>query len=234
MDNILSIKDLSVHYGKFAALSNVSANIPKGKIIGLLGPNGSGKTSLIKTVMGLVNNFTGIVEIAGLPPGAKANAHVSYLPDRNHIPLWFTPKQAISFFADFYEDFDSERAVEMLTRMGLPLDKALNTFSLGMQEKVQLALVMSRRAALYVLDEPLGAVDPASREFIINTILKNYPDGGSILLSTHIITDIEPILDRAIFLKKGELVMDDEVDTLREQHGMSLDGLFREVFKHAY
>jgi len=234
MENILCIKDLTVHYGKFAALSNVSMDIPKGKIVGLLGPNGSGKTSLIKTVMGLVNSYTGSVEIAGLQPCTQTNALVSYLPDRSHIPTWLTVKQAISFFADFYRDFDSTRAMEMLARMDLPLDKALNTFSRGMQEKVQLALVMSRRAALYVLDEPLGAVDPAGREMIINTILKNYPDDGTILLSTHIITDIEPILDVAIFLKEGQVVLHDEADKVREEHGLSLDGLFREVFKNAY
>lgn len=234
MDNILQINNLSKNYGKFQALKNVTFNIPQGKIVGVLGPNGSGKTTLIKTIMGLLSSYQGEISIAGEQPGPSANTHISYLPDRNHIPIWLTSKEAIAFFSDFYEDFDAARAKDMLQRMGIAPDKKIKTLSRGMQEKVQLVMVMSRRASLYVLDEPLGAVDPASREFIINTILKNFPEESSILLSTHIIADIEPILDVAVFLRQGEIVLNDDVDKIREEKCMSLDELFREVFRNVY
>jgi len=234
MANILQITNLSKHYGKFQALKSVSLEIPKGKIVGVLGPNGSGKTTLIKTIMGLLASYEGEILIGGEKPGPKANTHISYLPDRNHIPTWLTVKQAISFFTDFYTDFDANCAQEMLQRMGIPATAKIKALSRGMQEKAQLAIVMSRRASLYVLDEPLGAVDPASREFIINTILKNFPEESSILLSTHIISDIEPILDVAVFLRQGEIVLNEYVDIIREERDMSLDGLFREVFRNVY
>ncbi|MCL2378084.1 MAG: ABC transporter ATP-binding protein [Defluviitaleaceae bacterium] len=231
---VLRLRNLHMNYGKTRALKSVSLDIPRGKIVGILGPNGSGKTTLIKTIMGLLNGYTGEVHIAGHPPGPAANAHISYLPDRNHIPTWFTASQAIALFTDFYKDFDKNQALAMLESMKIPTNKKLRALSRGMQEKVQLSLVMSRRADLYVLDEPIGAVDPASREFIVETILRNFPECGSILLSTHIIADIEPILDVAVFIKEGEIVMQREVEQIREEHGASLDGLFREVFKHVY
>jgi len=234
MDNILQITNLSKNYGKFQALKHINLNIPKGKIVGVLGPNGSGKTTLIKTIMGLLSSYQGEICIMGEKPGPEANTHMSYLPDRNHIPEWLTSNQAIAFFKDFYKDFHEAKAQEMLARMGIPTDKKIKTLSRGMREKVQLAMVMSRQASLFVLDEPIGAVDPASREFIINTILKNLPEESSILLSTHIIADIEPILDTAMFLRQGEIALSDDVDKLREEHGMSLDGLFREVFRNVY
>jgi len=234
MDNILQINNLSKRYGKIHALKSINLDIPRGKVVGILGPNGSGKTTLIKTVMGLINDYQGNVSILGNSPGPATNAHVSYLPDRSHIPTWFTANRAIAFFADFYKDFDETQAREMLSHMKIPTDKKIKTLSRGMQEKVQLSLVMSRRTSLYVLDEPIGAVDPASREFIIETILRNFPESGSILLSTHIIADIEPILDVAVFLKEGEIVMHNEVEKIREEHGASLDGLFREVFRNVY
>jgi len=234
MDNILEIKDFSKNYGNFQAVKDVSFNIESGKIVGLLGPNGSGKTTLIKTIMGLMADYNGSVVIAGETPGHIANRHISYLPDTAHIPRWLTVNQSINFFKDFYEDFDPARAKNMLVQMKIPLDKRLKQLSRGMQEKVSLSLMMSRRAKLYILDEPIGAVDPASREFIIETILRNFNDEGSILLSTHIIADIEPILDRAIFLREGTIILDDDVDTIREQKGQSLDQLFREVFKNVH
>jgi len=234
MDNILEVKNLSKHYGKFQALKGVNLDIPRGKIVGVLGPNGSGKTTLIKTIMGLLNDYDGDVHIMGKKPGHTANAHISYLPDKSHIPTWFTVNQAIKFFSEYYNDFDKAHAQAMLESMKIPLRNKLSALSRGMQEKVQLSLVMSRRASLYVLDEPIGAVDPASREFIIETILKNFPETGSILLSTHIIADIESILDVAIFLKEGEIVMNDDVDKIREEQNASLDGLFREVFRNVY
>ena len=234
MDNILNISGLNKRYGKTHALKDINLEIPRGKIVGILGPNGSGKTTLMKTIMGLISDYQGDVRIAGLPPGPAANAHISYLPDRGHIPTWYTVDRAVAFFKDFYKDFDAALAQEMLSSMKIPTDKKIKALSRGTREKVQLALVMSRRAALYVLDEPLGAVDPASREFIVETILKNFPEDASILLSTHIIGDIEPVLDVAVFLKEGEIVMQDEVDNIREAQGASLDGLFREVFRNVY
>jgi len=200
----------------------------------VLGPNGSGKTTIIKTVMGLLSDYGGDVRIMSETPGFLANRHISYLPDVSHIPTWLTVNQAIGFFSDFYQDFDTEKARGMLADMKIPTDKKLKTLSRGMQEKVQLSLVMSRKAKLYVLDEPIGAVDPASREFIIDTILRNYSEDSSILLSTHIIADIEPILDVAIFIKDGEIVLHDEVDKIREDNDNSLDQLFREVFRNVH
>ena len=234
MNNILEINNLTKSYGKFPAINNISLAIPKGKIVGLLGPNGSGKTTLIKTIMGLLSGYSGIILIDGHPPGVEANQHISYLPDMSHIPTWFSVNQAIAFFVDFYNDFDKPRAEAMLKSMDIPLGNTINTLSRGMQEKVQLALVMSRRAKLYILDEPLGAVDPASRDFIISTILRHFPQDSSILLSTHIIADIEPILDIAIFLQQGEIFLNKDVDTIREETNASLDNLFREVFRNAH
>ena len=232
MEKILEIKDLDKKYGKTHAIKGISFEVEKGKIVGLLGPNGSGKTTIIKTIMGLLSDYDGDVAIACTPPGVDANRNISYLPDVSHIPTWFKVDQAIAFFADFYEDFDTKRAENMLDAMKIPRNKRIKTLSRGMQEKVQLSLVMSRRAKLYILDEPIGAVDPASREFIIGTILKNFNEDGAILLSTHIIADIEPILDVAIFLKEGEIVLNEEVDKIREENGNSLDQLFREVFRN--
>jgi len=234
MDNVLEIHNLSKNYGQKTALNGISFDIPAGKIVGVLGPNGSGKTTLIKIIMGLLQDYGGEVHIVGFPPGHLANKHIAYLPDVNHIPVWFTADRAISFFGDFYEDFDKNRAVEMLDTMKIPRDKKIKTLSRGMQEKVNLSLTMGRQAKLYVMDEPIGAVDPASREFILETILRYQPEGSSILLSTHIIADIEPILDMAIFLKDGIIVICDEAEKVREERKLSLDQLFREVFKNVY
>jgi len=232
MDNILEVRNLEKNYGSFQALKGISFDVPKGKIVGILGPNGSGKTTLIKTLMGLLSDYSGQISINGHAPGHVANAFISYLPDVSHIPAWFKVCQAINFFADFYKDFDKARAEQMLTSMKIPLENRLSTLSRGMQEKVQLSLVMSRRAELYILDEPIGAVDPASREFIIDTILRHFPEGSSILISTHIIADIESALDIAMFLQEGKIILSDDADTIREASGNSLDGLFREVFRN--
>ena len=234
MDNIMEVKNLAKSYGRSIALNGISFNVPKGKIVGVLGPNGSGKTTLIKIIMSLLSGYTGEVLVKGLPPGTEANKLVSYLPDVGHLPPWFKVCEAINLFADYYTDFEKSRAEQMLTSMKIPFDKKIKKLSRGMQEKVQIALVMSRRASLYLLDEPIGAVDPASREFILDTILRNFPEDSSILLSTHIIADIEPVLDIAIFLKDGEIVLNDEVDNIREDKNTSLDQLFREVFRNVY
>ncbi|MCL2375953.1 MAG: ABC transporter ATP-binding protein [Defluviitaleaceae bacterium] len=232
MEKILQISNLTKSYGKTQAVRDITFDVKKGSIVGLLGPNGSGKTTIIKTIMGLLSDYGGNVSIKGEAPGPIANSRISYLPDVAHIPTWFKVSRAIAFFADFYEDFDAVRAEAMLAAMKIPLDKKIKSLSRGMQEKVQLSLVMSRRADLYVLDEPIGAVDPASREFIIDTILKNFDGEGAILLSTHIVADIEPILDVAIFLREGEIILHDDVDKIREEKATSLDQLFREVFKN--
>ncbi|MCL2187845.1 MAG: ABC transporter ATP-binding protein [Defluviitaleaceae bacterium] len=238
MHNVLEITNLHKKYGRSPAVNGVTFSVKAGSIVGLLGPNGSGKTTLIKTIMGLLPSYTGDISITGEngakhKPGPGANASISYLPDVSHIPTWFTPLQAMQFFADFYADFDRTRAEEMLTAMHIPLRKRLSALSRGMQEKVQLALVMARRAGLYVLDEPIGAVDPASREYILNTIITHHAPESAILLSSHIISDIEPVLDVAIFLQNGKIHLMEEADALRESRGMSLDQLFREEFRHA-
>lgn len=232
MTNILEIKNLSKSYNNKPALINVSFDLPQGKIAGLLGPNGSGKTTLIKIVTGLLSRYEGSVTIMGNPPGALANADISYLPDKAHLPTWLTVNQGVNFFEDFYNDFDRERAEEMLNTMKIPMESKLKHLSRGQQEKVQMSLVMSRNAKIYILDEPIGAVDPASRDFIIETILKNRRPIGSILLSTHIISDIEQILDIAVFLKEGEVLISGCAEELKKERENSLDGIFREVFKH--
>ena len=232
MDKILEIRGLDKSYGRTHAVKGISFDVAKGRIVGLLGPNGSGKTTIIKTIMGLMTDYDGDVAIVGEKPGVAANNVISYLPDVSHIPTWLKVNQAINFFADFYADFDKKRAENMLDAMKIPREKRIKALSRGMQEKVQLSLVMSRRAKLYILDEPIGAVDPASREFIIGTILKNFNEDGAILLSTHIIADIEPILDEAIFLREGEIVLHDDVDKIREERDSSLDQLFRDIFKN--
>jgi ABC-2 type transport system ATP-binding protein len=232
MEKILQINNLTKSFGKTHAVQGVTFDVTRGSIVGLLGPNGSGKTTIIKTIMGLLSGYGGTVSIGGAAPGPVANSGISYLPDVAHIPTWFKVSQAITFFDDFYADFDAPRAKAMLDTMKIPVNKQIKTLSRGMQEKVQLSLVMSRRAGLYILDEPIGAVDPAGREFIIDTILKNFDGEGAVLLSTHIIDDIEPILDVAIFLREGQIVLNDDVDKIREEKGVSLDQLFREVFKN--
>lgn len=233
MSKILEIKDLSKSYNNVGILNNISFDIAPGTIVGLLGPNGSGKTTLIKIITGLINDYNGDVLVVNNKPGVIANRDISYLPDNNsHIPSWFTPTNAIKFFTDFYSDFDKEKAMQMLETMSIPLNKKLKTLSRGMREKVSLSLVMSRKAKLYILDEPIGAVDPAARDFIINTIMNNFNKDSAIFLSTHIIADIEPALDNVVFLKDGQILLQGNADTIREDKGKSLDSIFREVYKH--
>ena len=196
-----------------------------------MGPNGSGKTTLIKIIMGLITDFTGEVNIISNKPGPSACADISYLPDKMHLPDWITGNEAIKLYSDFYADFNIKKAEEMLGSMDIPLNKRIKALSRGMQEKLQLALTMSRQSKLYVLDEPIAAVDPAARDYIMRTILSNCAEGSAILLSSHIINDIEPALDRVVFLKKGEILLEGETDGLRNERQTSIDGLFREVFK---
>ena len=228
---MLELNGLSKSYGSKPALSNVTFNVKPGKIVGLLGPNGSGKTTMIKILTGLITDYTGTVTIEGLAPGPKTCAYVSYLPDRTALPNWLTVRDAIKMYGDFYSDFEVERAKTMCESMGIEAKKKIKTLSKGMNEKLQLSLVMSRRAKLYVLDEPIAAVDPAAREFILKTIISNFGGESSILLSTHLINDVESILDYVLFLREGEIVLSDEAENIREREGKSIDQLFREVFK---
>ena len=227
---ILELRNVSYRYGGKPALSNVSFDIEPGRFVGLLGPNGSGKTTLIKILSGLLPTPGGSVAIAGMRPGLDTKRIVSYLPDRRHMPDWLRVQDAVALFADFYPDFDTARAAGLINTLGLPPRAAIRTLSKGMVEKLQLTLAVSRRAKLYVFDEPIAGVDPAARDLIISTILNNYDPGASVLMSTHLIGDVEPIFDDVIFLKEGQVHTFDSADNLRETHGKSVDQLFREVF----
>lgn len=231
MSELLTCEGLTKHYGAKTALDGVDLHIGFGKIVGLLGPNGSGKTTLIKLANGLLQPDSGIIRIAGMKPGVESKAIVSYLPDADWLPGWMRVEQLVKMFGDFYKDFDRARANEMLANLELSPKDVLKTLSKGNREKVQLILAMSRNARLYLLDEPIGGVDPAARDYILHTILSNYSKDATVLISTHLIEDIEPVLDEAIFLKEGTVFAHRSVDEIRENEGMSVDAYFREVFK---
>lgn len=231
MSKILKCENLSKHFGKINALSNLNLELDSGKIIGLLGPNGSGKTTLIKLINGLITPSNGDVYINGFKPGIETKKIISYLPDSTYLPQWMKVSQAIDFFKDFYDDFNTKTAYEMLERLNLDPSLKYKSLSKGTKEKVQLILVMSREAKLYCLDEPIGGVDPAARDYILNTIISNYNEEATILLSTHLIADIENVLDEFILIKEGLINLHASVDEIREKEGKSIDGLFREVFK---
>ena len=228
--SLVSIRNLSKKYGKHTALKDVSLDIPRGRIIGLLGPNGSGKTTLIKLMNGLLTPGKGQILIDGNLPGVETKACVSYLPERTYLPPAIRVKQLLSYFTDFYADFDRQKALSMLTSLQISPDASLKTLSKGTKEKVQLIMVMSRKAQLYILDEPIAGVDPAARDYILKTIIQDYSEDASILLSTHLISDIEPILDDVIFLKDGEITLTSSVEDIRNTYGKSVDAYFREVF----
>lgn len=227
---LVECKSLCKNYGNKIALNNINLNIEQGRIVGLLGPNGSGKTTLIKILSGLLTAGSGEVYVSGRSIGIETKKIVSYLPERTYLSEWMTVKQTINFFKDFYSDFSEETACDMLERLGINLGEHLRTMSKGTREKVQLILVMSRNAELYLLDEPIGGVDPAARDYILKTIISNYNENASVIISTHLITDVENILDEVIFLKYGCLMLHETVDDIREKHGKSVDALFREVF----
>ena len=221
---------LTKTYGSFTALDHLDLTLERGRFIGLLGPNGSGKTTTLKLLTGLLQPTAGTVTIDGMQPGRGTHSIVSYLPDRACLDENMKVADIIDFFSDFYRDFDRVKATEMLNTLNLPSLSRLKALSKGNREKVQLILTMSRRAQLYILDEPIAGVDPAARDYILNTILANYSEDASVLLSTHLIADIERVLDEVVFLKEGSMVLHEGVDTIREEHGKSVDMLFREVF----
>ena len=226
---ILECRDLTKRYGKAVALEGVNLSVEPGRVVGLLGPNGSGKTTLIKLANGLLTPSEGEILIDGQRPGPESKALVAYLPDRDYLADWMSPKQQIDFFADFYQDFDPEKAREMMARLGIDENQSFKQLSKGTREKVQLILVMSRSARLYLLDEPIGGVDPATRDFILDTIIRNYNPEAAVIISTHLIADVEQVLDDVIFLQNGHVTLQSPVDAIREERGMSVDAYFREV-----
>jgi ABC-2 type transport system ATP-binding protein len=231
--NILECKNLTKSYKKnHPVLDNLNLTIPSGKIIGLLGPNGCGKSTLIKLVSGLLQADSGEILVDGMPIGDKTNAIISYLPERTYFNSWMRVSQLIDYFAEFYEDFDANRATALMQDLGIDIKSKLKSLSKGTKEKVQLILVMSRNAKLYLLDEPIAGVDPAAREYILSTIVSNYNPDASIIITTHLITDVEQVLDDFVFLGfGGTVLMSGNAEEARNQNGKSLDQLFREVFK---
>ena len=228
---ILECRDLTKRYGKATALEGVNLTVESGRVVGLLGPNGSGKTTLIKLANGLLTPTGGEILIDGMKPGPESKALVAYLPDRDYLADWMTPRQQMDFFADFYPDFDREKAQAMMDRLGIDQNQKFKQLSKGTREKVQLILVMSRSAKLYLLDEPIGGVDPATRDFILDTIIRNYNPEAAVIISTHLIADVEQVLDDVIFLQNGHVALQSPVDAIREERGMSVDAYFREVFR---
>lgn len=231
MEPILEITHVSKTYGKKEALKDVSLKIEPGKVVGLLGPNGSGKSTLIKLINGLLQPTDGQILVAGQALGIETKKMISYLPERTHLNEWMKVKDLLGFFSDFYEDFDIEKARQMLATLKIDEDSKLKTLSKGTKEKVQLILVMSRKAKLYILDEPIGGVDPAARDYILNTIIKNYSEESSVIIATHLIQEVENICDDIIFLGYGEVRLQGNVDDIRQEKGQSIDALFREVFR---
>ena len=231
MNELVRCAGLSRRFGEVRALDGVDLSLPSGRIVGLLGPNGSGKTTLIKILNGLLQPSAGEARIAGNAPGVETKKIVSYLPDRGYFPEWMRVGDMIELFADFYADFDRAKADEMCRALWLDKKLAIKTLSKGTREKMQLMLVMSRAAKLYLLDEPIAGVDPAAREFIMRTILTNYSEDGTVLISTHLILDVEQVLDEAVFLRQGQVVLHESVDSIRERTGGSVDALFRDMFR---
>ncbi len=228
---LLEVSHVSKSYGNNRVLDDVTFNITKGKIVGLLGPNGSGKTTLIKLINDLLKEDSGTIKVEGLDLGVETKKLISYLPDKNYLNNNMTVLELLNYFKDFYEDFRIDKAKELIGKLGLDLNQKLKTMSKGTKEKVQLILVMSRKAKLYILDEPIGGIDPAARDYIINTILTNFSNDASLLISTHLISDLEKVLDEVLFLKNGKVVRSGSTDEIRKETNMSINDLFREEFK---
>lgn len=231
MDNIVEIKNVYKSYSKKEVISNMNLNIPKGKIVGLLGPNGSGKSTLIKLINGLLQPNSGDVLIDGIKPSIETKRIVSYLPERTYLNDWMKVSDILNFFNDFYDDFDIDKAMDMVKSLNIDINEKLKTMSKGTKEKVQLILVMSRHAKLYILDEPIGGVDLAARTYILKTIITNYCEDSTLLIATHLISEIENICDDVIFISNGNIILQGNVDEIREEKGKSIDALFREEFK---
>ena len=231
MSNILKCTALDRSFGSLKAIDNINLDIEEGKIVGLLGPNGAGKTTLLKMMNGLLQPDNGEIRICEMKPGVRTKRLVSYLPDRMYFADWMKVGDIVELFEDFYTDFNKTKSTEMCRVLGLDSNQIIKTLSKGTKEKMQLMLVMSREARLYLLDEPIGGVDPATRDFILKTIITNYAEHSSVLISTHLISDVEQILDEVIFLQKGRIILQDTVDNIREKNKMSVDALFRDMFK---
>lgn len=229
--NLIEIKNLSKNYGKKQALENINITIEPGKIYGLLGPNGSGKTTLIKIINDLLTPTSGEVLVKGNKPGIESKKIISYLPERTYLNMNFKVRELLNYFEDFYENFDRTKAQTLLKKLNINEEDKLKTMSKGTKEKVQLILVMSRKADLYILDEPIGGVDPASRDYILETILNNFDEKSSMIISTHLIQDIETILDNVIFINQGRITLNDSADKIRNEKGKTIDQVFREDFR---
>ena len=230
-NNLLEVKNLNKSFDKKEVLKDVSFSIPNGKIIGLLGKNGAGKTTLIKLINDLLTPTSGEILVNGNKIGVESKKVIAYLPERTYLNKQMKVTEVLNYFADFYENFDKEKAEKLLKDLDLDIDQKLSKMSKGMQEKVQLVLVMSRKADLYILDEPLGGVDPATRDYILDTILSNFNENASVIISTHLISDIERILDEVIFIDKGKIVLQSDCDKLRKKENESIDEIFRRMFK---
>lgn len=228
---LVACQNLTKKFGKKTILSDINLEIPHGKIIGLLGRNGAGKSTLIKLINDLLTPTSGEIIIDDGPIGIHSKEIIAYLPERTYLDKKLTVEQTINFFAEFYQNFDSEKAKKLVKELNLSLDQKISKMSKGMQEKLQLILVMSRKAKLYILDEPLGGVDPATRDYILDTILSNFHDGASVIISTHLIADIERILDEVIFIDNGKIVLTESADKLRRKHNASINEIFRQTFK---
>ncbi len=231
MDSVLECKNLTKKYVKKTALESINLELPKGSIVGLLGPNGSGKTTLLKLAAGLLTPSEGEIKVCGLKPGVESKEIVAYQPDKVYLAEWMNVKDLVSMMADFYPNFNKAKAFDMIDRLGIDVDQKMKSMSKGTKEKVQLILTMSRDVPLYMLDEPIGGVDPAARDYILDTIISNYREDATVLISTHLISDIESVLNHVVFLKNGKIVRQGDVDDIRVETGMSIDQLFREEFK---
>ncbi len=231
--SIINVSSLKKSYGRKVVLEDISFEIKEGSIVGLLGPNGCGKTTLIKVLTGLIKDYDGTVRIDNEEPGTHSKSITAFLPDKSCIPEWMKPKDAISYFADFYEDFDKEKASRMVVDFGLDPYQKIKTMSKGQQEKLNLILIMCRKARLYILDEPLGGLDPAARSSILDLIMKNYAKNATVLISTHLISDVERIFDRVLMISEGKLIVNSHVNEIREK-GQTVEDVFKEVFTYAW
>jgi len=230
MSNLVEIKELGKCYGKKKVMNNLSLSLESGRIVGILGPNGSGKSTLIKMMAGVLKPTSGQITINGYPVGVNTKKIVSYLPERTYLNPSMKVKEAVDYFADFYEDFSKQKALDMLEKFGINEQDKIKSLSKGTREKVQIVLVMSREAKLYLLDEPMGGVDPAARDYILRTIISNYNEDATVVITTHLISDIENVLDEVVFIKQGEVYLKESVDDIRIKYNKSVDALFREVF----